>query len=144
MVRIKNLQNRKTINQSKIRGIITIILSYLKIPDKSLSLVLCDNALIRRLNRKYFNKNSPTDVIAFPLNDKFSPSFLGEIIISIEETLKNSRVYETSFNREFKLYLIHGILHLLGYSDRKNKGRALMEKKQEEIILFLGEASRNR
>jgi len=98
------------------------------------SLVFCDNDFIRKLNRRYFRKNRATDVISFPLRDEFAPGFLGEVVISVEEALNNAKVYGTSFDAELTLYIIHGILHLLGWRDYKKKDRLKMERKQEEIL----------
>ncbi len=134
MVQIKNLQNLKRINQAKLRKIIGRIVHYLGLKRASFSLVFCDNQFIKRLNRKYFKKSSPTDVISFPLKDKFNSQFLGEVVISVEEALRNAQLYRTSFNYEITLYIIHGLLHLLGYKDYPEREKKKMENKEKELL----------
>jgi len=102
--------------------------------SKKLSILLCDNAFIKKLNKKYFKKSSVTDVIAFPLADNLQPDYLGEVIVSVEEAVEVAKKIGCRWQDEVKLYLIHGILHLIGYDDRTNLKRALMEKKQEELL----------
>ncbi len=134
MILIRNLQSLVRINQGKLKKKATRILSQLNLKKAIVSLVFCDNKFIKKINKKYFGKNSPTDVISFPLKDKFNPSYLGEVIISVEEALNNSRIYNTSFEYELTLYIVHGILHLLGYKDYTKREREIMEKKQKEIL----------
>ena len=134
MILIKNLQSLVRINQGKLKKKATRILSHLNLKRVTVSLVFCDNKFIKKINKKYLGKNSPTDVISFPLNDIFNPNYLGEVIISVEEALNNSRIYNTSFDYEIVLYMVHGILHLLGYKDYTKMERERMEKKQKEIL----------
>jgi len=134
MIQIKNLQKIKRISQAKIRQKTKNILKILDLENFYVSLVFCDNNFITKLNQRYFKRNCPTDVISFPLKDKFTPDFLGEVVISVEETIKNAGIYNTSFDHEFALYIIHGILHLLGWRDYAKKDRLKMGRKQEKIL----------
>jgi len=137
MVQIKNLQTLKRINQAKLKHNAQKVLSLLKLKGKSVSLVFCDNLFIKKVNRKYFKKNHSTDVISFNLEDEFNPKILGELIISVEEAICNSREYSLSLEKELTLYVIHGILHLIGYLDYKIKDKEKMDKKQQQILSIL-------
>lgn len=95
---------------------------------------MCDNRLIQKLNKKYFKSNVPTDVIAFPLTERLCPDYLGEVVISVEEAVRVSKRYRKRWQEECMLYLTHGILHLLGYADRTDRQRKVMEKKQHQIL----------
>jgi len=134
MTQIKNLQRIKRIRQVEIRQKTEKILRILKANNAYLSLVFCDNYFIKKLNRRYFNKNRATDVISFPLKDKFAPGFLGEVIISVEKAVSNAALYNSSVDNEIILYIVHGILHLLGWRDYTKKERLKMERKQKEIL----------
>ena len=134
MIQIKNLQKIKKINKGKISRRTKDVLKIVGMDKAYVSLVFCDNDFIKRLNLRYFGRNFPTDVISFPLKDKFVPGFLGEVVISVEEAINNAAVYNNSLDREITLYIIHGILHLLGWSDSTKRERIKMEKKQEEIL----------
>lgn len=103
----------------------------------SISIALVDNKQIRRLNRKYLNRNESTDVLAFPLADSIESgkeNLLGEIVASTEQALHEARRRNYSPHQELALYCVHGLLHLLGYDDITPKKRRAMEKKQSEIL----------
>ncbi|MCD6228490.1 MAG: rRNA maturation RNase YbeY [Candidatus Omnitrophica bacterium] len=135
-VRIKNLQTRKKVNLREIRRKVEKILRFLRV-QKEVNLTFCSNDLIKKLNAKYFKKNTSTDVIAFPLADKYPDGLLGEVIISTEEVANNAKLYRTSFRRELLLCIIHGLLHLLGYRDKNLAEKRKMQKKEKEVLLFL-------
>ena len=137
MIQIKNLQNLKRINKVRFCSEARKALKYLGLSGKSISVVFCGNNFIRKLNKRYFRKNKPTDVISFYLQDEFSPSFLGEIVISVEEALVNCKRYGLSLHDELILYAVHGLLHLLGYKDYSKKDKQAMEAKQNEVLNYL-------
>ncbi len=137
MIAIKNLQRVQKINPNRIRRITKSILTYLNLGGKDISLVFCDNKVIREINKTYLKRNRPTDVIAFNLSDEFTPQFMGEVFISVEEVIHNSEIFGTSPDTEVVLYIIHGILHLIGYKDKLRNEKIKMEKKQNEILRYL-------
>ncbi len=137
MIAIKNLQRVQKINPNRIRRITKSILTYLNLGGKDISLVFCDNKVIREINKTYLKRNRPTDVIAFNLSDEFTPQFMGEVFISVEEAIHNSEIFGTSPDTEVVLYIIHGILHLIGYKDKLRNEKIKMEKKQNEILRYL-------
>ena len=131
---IANQQKIKRIKIKNIHKILKGIFSLLNIPQASVSILFCDNKFIRKLNRKFFGESSITDVISFSLKDETYPQYLGEIIICVEEAANAARLYKNTWQEELTLYLIHGILHILGYNDTVKSERTVMEKKQEEIL----------
>lgn len=133
-IEIAYRQSRLRFNSKDIRIILQEILQLLDISSKSISLVFCGNKFISKVNRKFFKKAEATDVISFPLQDISTPDYLGEIIISTEQAKKMCTLYGKKWQEEFVLYIIHGILHLLGYDDIKEKEKRVMEQKQEEIL----------
>ena len=84
----------------------------------SLTLLLSNNKNIKRLNKKFRNKNKSTDVLSFPfekkLNIKESP-YIGDIIISYEYMNKPKNLNALEFRSKVSKIFIHGFLHLLGY-----------------------------
>jgi probable rRNA maturation factor len=62
----------------------------------------------------------------------------GDIIISTDAALKNSRLYGTRLSEELALYVIHGILHLLGFDDHRPRDVEKMRKKEQELLASLG------
>ncbi len=88
------------------------------IDNIAINLILTNDKEIKKYNKKYLGRNTPTDVIAFSMiEDSFiSPNnVVGDIIISLETVKKNGEIYKTGFKKELLLVVIHGVLHLLGY-----------------------------
>lgn len=103
----------------------------LEVKGAILSIILVDNKEIHEINKTYRNKDYPTDVISFALEDDktmISPvRVLGDIFISLDKAHEQAEAYGHSFKRELSFLMIHGLLHLLGYDH---------ESKEEEEIMF--------
>jgi rRNA maturation RNase YbeY len=132
---ILNQQRIRKIDIEKVRGYLKKIFFYLSIESKKVSFVLSDNRFIVKLNKEYFSKNTPTDVISFNLADEIEPDYLGEVVVSVEEAVAVAEKLKIDWQVELLLYLIHGILHLIGFEDSTAVQRKKMEKKQREILL---------
>jgi len=133
-IEIVNQQKAKRIEIKELSQKIKKALSFLGISSKKLSIFLCDDVFITKLNKKYFKKSCSTDVIAFPLSDNSEPDYLGEVVVSVEVAVGVSKDFGYSWQKELMLYIIHGILHLIGYNDRTRCQRDCMERKQKEIL----------
>ena len=110
-------------------------LKLFKNKSKNCTIFLTNNKKMKELNKKFRNKNKPTDVLSFPFNKKIKYKkniYLGDIAISYE--IINKRSKKSNFSVEFDKMLIHGYLHLLGYDHKKKKDFNKM-KKLEELIL---------
>ena len=83
----------------------------------------------RKINKKTFNKNFPTDVLSFPLYnnidsinnlDKNMSEDMGDMFVCRNVIKKNAKIYNKDFSEELQYIVIHGLLHLIGYSHKKN------------------------
>ncbi len=136
MVEIANLQKHYEINKSKIRKVVKVVLNK-EVKSAKLSIAFVDNEEIKRLNERFLGSNEVTDVIAFPLNNK-EDILSGEIVISVETAVEVANRKRSNVEGEIILYLVHGILHLLGYNDNNKKNAKIMHEKESEILAFLG------
>jgi len=102
----------------------------------SLTILLSDNKNIKKLNKKFRNKNKFTDILSFPsekkINIKKSP-YLGDIVISYEFMNKPNNLNNREFKNNVIKVFIHGFLHLLGYDHIKLKDFKKMIKEEEKI-----------
>ena len=102
----------------------------------SLTVLLSSNKNIKRLNKKFRNKNRPTDVLSFPsekkLNIKKSP-YIGDIVISYEFMNKPKILSILDFKNKVSKTFIHGFLHLLGHDHIKLKDFKKMHREEEKI-----------
>lgn len=110
-----------------------------KFANYELVITFVDDKYIRRLNRKFLGRNYATDVMAFPMDENFTPSnirrmVLGDVIISVQRAKIQAKRFKNSFNNELALLVIHGTLHLLGYDDIKTKDALIMRKKEQNIL----------
>ena len=111
-------------------------------PDSELSILIVDDPQIEVLNKKYLNRNGPTNVIAFPMRtgqfSKINPQLLGDVVISVETAAKEGKSAGNSLEERFTHLLVHGILHLLGYDHEKTDQEAhKMEKQSNEILKLI-------
>ena len=104
-----------------------------------ISIVLCSNDFIHQLNRNYWGKDEPTDVLSFPQDEGDGPDGLaGDIVIALEAVSENADYFGVPFEEEVKRVIIHGILHLLGWDHSDNSPDQEMLKLQEKILNDLG------
>ena len=101
-----------------------------------LTLLLSNNRNIRKLNKKFRNKNKSTDVLTFPLEKKFrlkNNLYLGDIIISFNYMNKPSKQKISLFKEKVIKTFIHGFLHLLNFNHVKLKDYKKMLKEEQKI-----------
>ena len=99
-----------------------------------LNIILTNRETLSSLKKQYFNVDQFTDVIAFNLEDK-DEDIEGEVYISIDDVLENSKTFSVTFNNEFKRVLIHGVLHLLGYDDHEEDDIKIMRDLEQKYLL---------
>ncbi len=131
---IANQQKIKKINLLALRLLVKKILLALDLLTAKVSLLLCDNDIIIGLNRKYFKKSLPTDVIAFPLSEDRGNDYFGEVVVSVQQAVIQAKELGNDWKQELLLYIIHGILHLTGYDDSTKAKQEAMFKKQEQLL----------
>ena len=100
----------------------------------SFTLLLSNNKNIKKLNKKFRNKNKPTDILSFPLSHKTSikkDTYLGDIIISFN--YMNKEKEKKLFKKAVIKTFIHGYLHLLGFDHIKDKDYKKMITEEKKI-----------
>lgn len=135
---IRNLQDKIKIDKRGIRKCAESVLKAMGEEEAELSLLFVNGPHIRRLNWKYRKMDSETDVLAFSMREgsglsKDSP-VLGDVVISTEAAKREAVRRRLPIQKEINLYLIHGILHLLGYDDRSASDKKKMRQKQRELL----------
>lgn len=107
-----------------------------------LSVVLTDHEMVRRLNRSYLDHDYNTDVLAFSLRDESVPDapeteeegIEGEVYVDLDTAAERHEEFDTSFEREAYRYVIHGVLHLVGYDDATASGQDAMRRKEDQYL----------
>jgi probable rRNA maturation factor len=105
-----------------------------------LSILICDDAFIRGLNRQYRDKDEATDVLSFEQGDGYkgpdgAERFLaGDIVISLDALARNAEEFGITRDEELRRLITHGILHLSGMDHEDNDPTRPMLVLQEEIL----------
>jgi len=147
-IEITDLQDHVRLDRKQILQVIRRVIKEEGRSAKSLSIVLTDNRHMRDLNREYLGHDRVTDVISFPLEDLDWPGGLGgggansglngEIIASAELAVLQAQTTNTDPKAELMLYLVHGLLHLMGYDDRKPEQARQMHAREDALLEEFG------
>ncbi|OGX46151.1 MAG: rRNA maturation RNase YbeY [Omnitrophica WOR_2 bacterium RIFCSPLOWO2_12_FULL_51_8] len=133
-ITIKNFQKLIPINPKKVKSAILSLLREEGINSAEITASFTTGARIRELNRKFHQTDCYTDVLAFDLGGPAGKDIFGDIVVSADAAIDNAGIYKTSPAYELQLYVLHGLLHLLGYDDKTAGQSKIMGKKAEEIL----------
>ncbi|BDR84543.1 rRNA maturation RNase YbeY [Clostridium tetani] len=159
MIYIDNRQN-KIKTQEDLDKLINEIIDYALKKEEvdigyEISVIYVHNEIIKEINNDTRGINKETDVLSFPMLEYpkgrvFSESYreysfgveylnegnlvLGDIVLSLEKALEQSKEYNHSFLREVCYLVVHSVLHLLGYDHIDEEEKVIMRKKEEEIL----------
>ncbi|HMJ08493.1 MAG TPA: rRNA maturation RNase YbeY [Pyrinomonadaceae bacterium] len=121
-----NLQRKMRVETASLRDFAARVLSEIRETDgKTFSVALVSDSRMTDLNKLFRSKDSTTDVLSFPHEpDEFDPekNNLGDIVISVEQAVRQAGENGLSLDAELKQLVLHGVLHLLGYDHETDKG----------------------
>lgn len=130
MIEINN-KTKSKIDLALVKKTAEFFLRVYKKKKYEISIAFVGDRVIRKLNRNYRKIDKVTDVLSFPGEG----IFLGEVIIDYAQIKRQAREFGSSVNDELVFILVHGLLHLLGYDDKTEKGAKEMERLGEKFIL---------
>jgi probable rRNA maturation factor len=127
-IQIANRQKRRPVPLTLLRRTARILIDALKRPDAELSVLLVDDRRIARLNREFLDREGPTNVIAFPMQEgrfaELHPTLLGDVVISVDTAAAEAERAGIAFERRLVELLVHGVLHLCGYDHEHERAQA--------------------
>ena len=130
---IINRQRFLKLNSDKIKILARYILKSENVSDNiGINIMFVRNNLIRKYNKEFLNRDNPTDVISF--EGSLSSGSAGDIVISVEKAAEYADQNNIDVNEELARYVIHGILHCLGYEDTTRNEKKVMFKRQEKLL----------
>lgn len=138
-----NFVNQNRFYLTKKRVLISLIIKIIQKEKRilnSLTFVFCSDEFLLNLNRKFLNHDYYTDILTFDLAG--SDFIDGEIYISVDRIVANSKIYNTLKINELHRVMIHGVLHLCGYTDKSIDGKNEMTKKEDYYLKMLANVSR--
>ena len=121
--------------KGKVKKIASVLLKELDCREREISILLTTDEEIKELNSRYRNIDKPTDVLSFPMED---PELLGDVVISIERAHDQATRHGLSQDEELVRLLVHGTLHLLGFTHEEGgKEAAKMKRREAELMAIL-------
>lgn len=159
MIYVDNRQNKVEASEELIERLTEVIEFALKEEEVNMkceiSLLFVDNNEIKEINNETRGINRETDVLSFPMLEyenkkvfkdiykdyKFSQCdfdgdelVLGDIVLSLEKALEQSKEFNHSYEREASYLVVHSVLHLLGYDHMEEDDKTIMRSREEDIL----------
>jgi len=118
----------------KLKKLVRNVCSEFKMLDAIIQIRIVDDAGMIDIHRQFLKKNNTTDVISFDLSDEFEPKRNFQIMVNAPMARRQAEKRGHSAESELALYIVHGLLHQVGYDDRIPSQAQRMHEK-EDIIL---------
>lgn len=122
---------------AQLREVGRVVLEGEGIVEAKISLAFVDDVTIHGINKRFLNHDEPTDVITFPLGGAGTKKLEGELVIGVEVAQRQAAERGHTVDAELFLYVIHGLLHLCGYDDKRPKDAAEMRVKERHYLKVL-------
>ena len=123
---------KKGILRKKIRLLSKAISSKESVDFGEIEIVCLDAAEIKSYNKLHLGHDYETAIITFDLTE--GKLIDGQLLISWETVMQNSKRFNTDFEKELLRVIVHGLLHLTGYDDRNEKQKRVIRKKENEYL----------
>lgn len=115
-----------------VERVVAAAIAYADRPEWEVSLLLTDDEEIGRLHDEHLGDPSATDVMSFEMGDG------AEVVVSVETARRVAKQHGTTIRAEVALYIVHGILHTVGYDDKGAADRRRMRDAERAILTELG------
>ncbi|MCH9632976.1 MAG: Endoribonuclease YbeY [Chlamydiae bacterium] len=137
-IQVENLQDLLPINNNSVVDVVKGVLNVENKLCDEVMVYFVDEQTICKVHDDHFNDPSPTDCISIQVDNPGStPCFLGEIFVSPKAAIDYCKSNKGQIYQELTLYLVHGMLHLLGYDDIENDDEAKMRLAEKKSIDYL-------
>lgn len=140
-VHIVNTQSALNILPESVERLVCFFLRWKKVECDEVIIHFVGKEEITHLHNEHFQDPTPTDCISFPIDSPGEPSdgykVLGEVFVCPEVAIEYVKKKGGNPYHETSLYLIHGLLHLLGYDDQDDASRSIMRAQETSAMLYL-------
>jgi probable rRNA maturation factor len=139
---LENRQQTRRVNLRLFRKIISAALKDLSVQQFDLGIYIVGAKEMTELNETFLRHKGSTDVITFDYGEprtplrkapRIVPALHGEIFVCIHEAIAQAKRFRTSWQSELVRYALHGLLHLLGYDDKRAASRHLMKREEDRL-----------
>ena len=136
-VELINETEDSSVDQRRLVNAVQRVLQLESISSDEIGIAIVADARIHELNVQYLGHDYPTDVLSFPLSANDQP-LQGDIAVSLDTARAQAARYGWTVQDELLLYVVHGVLHLVGYDDQDQPSAVRMQARQRELLVELG------
>ena len=137
-ITVTNEQSVLSIEDKDLCRTISFVLDRYEKKEATVSLAIVDSPQIRSLKNRYFNIDEVTDVISFNLNESSSCPLECEVIVNAQLAAERAAKDAQDPRAELNLYVVHGLLHQLGFDDASKDAAKDMHETEDQILEELG------
>jgi len=119
--------------KNKVRSLIKKVCRSEKKRLGFINCVFCSDEYLLEINKKYLEHDTFTDIITFDYAEK-TDNIEGDLYVSLDRINENAQKYKVDKNEELLRIIIHGLLHLIGYSDKSKKEKLMMSEKENKYL----------
>ena len=134
---VNNRQALLDIPERRLQDAVQAVLQGEGISAANISIAVVDDAAIHALNHRYLQHDYPTDVLSFLLSDA-GDVVDGEVVVSAETAERQCGQFGWLAQDELVLYIVHGVLHLVGYDDQQPHEREVMRARERFYLNQMG------
>lgn len=141
MINVTARQKTLPISASSVKKLARFLLKHFKVECDTLAIHFVTKKRISELHKQFFDDPTPTDCITFPIDESREKSggfwHLGEIFICPEVACIYAKEHKIDPYTETTLYLVHGLLHLLGHDDQNPPARKKMRAEEKRCMVLI-------
>lgn len=126
-IRFKLASERKTSNWIK------SVIKREKYTASEINFIFCSDERLSEINLQYLNHKTLTDIITFDYSTN-NKELKGDIFISIPRVKENAVKFKADFDTELHRVIIHGVLHLIGFTDKSKSEKSIMREKEDACL----------
>ncbi|MDY6914287.1 MAG: rRNA maturation RNase YbeY [Planctomycetota bacterium] len=133
---ISNTSRAMRIPRKRLNRLVAFVAEREAAAISEVDLAIVTRREIAKLNRIYLGRPGATDVLSFDLSDPEAAGISGQIVVCADVAAQRARSRRagTGPQRELMLYVVHGLLHLMGYDDTSARAAACMHAREDEIL----------
>lgn len=133
-VAVSSSQKALRVPRKKIAELVVFVAACEGASISDVDLAVVDARQMAALNRRYLGRTGPTDVLSFDLSQGRRPPISAQVVVCGPLAARRARRRRSGVQRELLLYVVHGLLHLMGYDDSSPAARAKIANRQEELL----------
>ena len=136
IIHVINEQKSLKISSRQVKNLVSLVLKEENCSCDEVSVTFVDTPRICELHEEFFQDNSPTDCISLPMDMEEDDIYriLGEVFVCTDTAIEYAKEHNTDPKEETALYIVHGLLHLMGYDDIEDEDRVQMRAAEKRLM----------